>query len=198
MTENRAWPKTVLQRSLLGLSILFLCCAAAMLGGCSMRKRPNIPWATAIQVRPVTQPHLAAVNDIPEDQVPDLRLELPPSSLHLITMRSAPPRPRAATSPTAGAGNDTEKLDAPLITPQLSPEETAAAQQQTNQSLNIAEKNLESKRGKRLNAAELDLVSKIRGFLKDAREAAQIADWARARSLSKKAQVLSEELVDSH
>jgi hypothetical protein len=163
-----------------------------------MRKRPNISWTTAIQVRPITQPHLATVNDVPEDQVPDLRLELPPSSLRLITARSAPPRPRVVTPPAAGAGNDAEKLDAPLIAPQLTAEETAAAQQQTSQSLNIAEKNLESKRGKRLNAAELDLVSKIRGFLKDAREAAQIADWARARSLSKKAQVLSEELVASH
>ena len=76
-------------------------------------------------------------------------------------------------------------------------EETAAAQQQTNQSLSIAEKNLESVLGKRLNAAELDLVSKIRGFIKDARDAAQGADWTRARSLSKKAQVLSEELAAS-
>jgi len=71
------------------------------------------------------------------------------------------------------------------------------AQQQTNASLSIAEKNLPVRGGKRLNAAQTDLVSKIRGFLKDAREAAQVADWARARSLSKKAQVLSEALVTS-
>jgi hypothetical protein len=162
-----------------------------------MRKRPAIPWTTAIQARPATQPHLAMVEDIPEDQVPDLRLELPPFPLRLIAARSAPPRPRVTTPPSAGGGNDSEKLEAPLIAPQLTAKETATAQQQTNQSLNIAEKNLESARGKRLNAAELDLVSKIKGFMKDAREAAQIADWARARSLSKKAQVLSEELVDS-
>jgi hypothetical protein len=52
-------------------------------------------------------------------------------------------------------------------------------------------------RGKNLNAAQSDLASKIRGFIKDAREAAQIADWSRARSLAKKAQVLSEGLADS-
>ena len=52
-------------------------------------------------------------------------------------------------------------------------------------------------RGKRLNASQTDLVSKIKGFLKDAREAAQAGDWARARNLAKKAQVLSEELVRS-
>ena len=67
--------------------------------------------------------------------------------------------------------------------------------EQLNQSLNIAERNLESARGKQLSAAQVDLVSKIKGFLKDAREAAQGADWARARSLSKKAEVLSQELV---
>jgi hypothetical protein len=33
--------------------------------------------------------------------------------------------------------------------------------------------------------------------MKDAREAAQITDWSRARSLAKKAQVLSEELIRS-
>jgi hypothetical protein len=48
-----------------------------------------------------------------------------------------------------------------------------------------------------LSAAQRDLVSKIRGFIKDAREAAQITDWSRARSLAKKAQVLSEELASS-
>ncbi len=162
-----------------------------------MRKRPAIPWTTAIQVKPAPQPRLVMVKDIPEDQVPDLRLELPPFPLRLIAARSAPPRPRVATPPSAGGGNDSEKLEAPLIAPQLTAKEAAAAQQQTNESLNIAEKNLESARGKRLNAAELDLVSKIKEFMKDAREAAQTADWARARSLSKKAQVLSEELVDS-
>jgi len=76
-----------------------------------------------------------------------------------------------------------------MIAPELTPQESAVAQQQTNQSLGIAEKNL--------NAAQADLVSKIRGFIKDAREAAQITDWSRARGLAKKAQVLSEELTGS-
>jgi hypothetical protein len=160
-----------------------------------MRKRPAIPWATAIQVRPMTQPQLAAVQDIPEDQVPDWRPEAPSFPLRLATARTTPPRPRVLTPSSAGAGNDSEKSETPLLVPQLTAAEASAAQQQTNQSLNIAEKNLESTRGKRLNAAQLDLVSKIRGFIKDAREAAQSADWARARGLSKKAQVLSEELV---
>ena len=162
-----------------------------------MRRRPGIPWATAIQVRPVNPPQAVTAKMIPEDQVPDLRPEFPAFPPRLMTTRSAPPRPRATTPASNGAGADSEKSESSLITPQLSAEETAAAQQQTNQSLSIAEKNLQSARGKRLNAAQIDLVSKIRGFLKDAREAAQVKDWARARSLAKKARVLSEELVSS-
>jgi hypothetical protein len=182
-------------------SIAFLICfAGVLLGGCSMRRRPGIPWATAIQVRPVILPQTATATatEIPEDPVPELRLEFPILPSHLMTMRSAPARPRVPpASSSAGAGAEIEKPESSLITPQLSTEETVVAQQQTNRSLRIAEMNLQSARGKRLNAAQLDLVSKIRGFLKDAHEAAQVADWARARSLSKKAQVLSEELVTS-
>jgi len=88
-------------------------------------------------------------------------------------------------------------LEAPTIALQVTPQESAVAEQQAKQSLGIAEKNLESARGKNLNAAQSDLASKIRGFIKDAREAAQIGDWSRARSLAKKAQVLSEELAGS-
>jgi len=84
-----------------------------------------------------------------------------------------------------------------MISPQLTPQESAVAQQQANQSLGIAEKNLASVRGKKLNSTQSDLISKITGFIKDAREAANIADWSRARSMAKKAQVLSEELAGS-
>ena len=85
----------------------------------------------------------------------------------------------------------------PVIAPQLSPQESATAQQETNQSLRIAATNLTAVRGKTLNAAQSDMVSKISSFLKDAHEAAQTSDWSRARSLAKKAEVLSNELVSS-
>jgi len=162
-----------------------------------MRKRPDISWATAVQVRPVTQTSAVAASSVSEDPLPELRLELPPFPGLLITVRTAPLRPRASAPPSATAGNDGEKSVAPRIAPQLTAQESALAKQQTNQSLNIAEKNLESARGKNLNAAQSDLVSKIRGFIKDAREAAKITDWSRARSLAEKAQVLSEELASS-
>jgi hypothetical protein len=162
-----------------------------------MRRRPNIPWATAVQVRPVTLQQTAETNEVSEDPLPELRFELPPSASRVMTVRSGPPRPRGSTPPTATTGNGAEKSEAPTIVPQLTPQEFTVAQQQTNESLSIAERNLGAARGKTLSAVQRDLVSKIQGFIKDAREAAQITDWSRARSLAKKAQVLSEELASS-
>src|SRR5256885_10720576 len=51
-----------------------------------------------------------------------------------ITVRTAPPRPRASTSPSADVGTDAEKLEAPMIAPELTPQESAVAQQQTSRS----------------------------------------------------------------
>jgi hypothetical protein len=175
--------------------LAFLSGAAVLLSGCAERKRPNIPWATATKVRPIKQPAVAASasNDAP----PDLQLELPPFPSHLVNARPSPPRPRVSTPAASANGNDAEKLSAPNIAPQLSAGESAAAQQETNQNLNIAENNLKPAAGKKLNPAQLDLVSKIKGFVKDAREAAQNGEWGLARSLSKKARLLSEDLAGS-
>ncbi len=181
------------------LVVGFVCGAASLSGGCSVRRRPSIPWATAVQVRPVPPAAKPETSSAPEEALPELRLELPASLSHLIIVRSAPPPPRARVNgpPSAGAGNDVEKLESPTLAPPISPQESALARQQAKQSLDIAEKNLALARGKNLNAVQTDLVSKISSFIKDAREATQSADWSRARSLAKKAQVLSEELADS-
>jgi hypothetical protein len=168
-----------------------------MLSGCSVRKRPGIPWATAVQVRPIIQGQAAQTSGVSEDAIPDLQFELPAFPIPLITIRNGPPRPRVNAPSSGNTGGDAEKLEAPMISPQLTAQETAAAQRETNQSLAIVEKNLDSTRGKRLNATQSDLASKVKSFLKDAREAVRIGDWSHARSLAKKAQVLSEELASS-
>ena len=162
-------------------------------------RRPKIPWATAVPVRPLPQAHTLPPDD-PDFDAPVFNLDLAPLAATLVPIRSVPPRPHVNPSPTPAANTpaaDAERPEAPTIAAQLSKEEFAAAQQETNQSLDIAEKNLASAHNKRLNAAQSDLVSKIKGFLKDAREAALAGDWARARNLARKAQVLSEELVRS-
>jgi hypothetical protein len=79
----------------------------------------------------------------------------------------------------------------------MTPAESAAAQQEINANLSAAERNLEAVRGKNLSDAQSDMANKSKGFIADAREAVHAGDWSRARSLAKKAQVLSEELARS-
>lgn len=165
--------------------------------GCAVRRRSAIPWATAVQVRPVLQ---ARADDL-DLVAPEFNIDLEALAPLMVPARTAPPRPHVAPAPSptpAASAAEEGKPPALTIAPQLSSQaEFAAAQQETKQSLDIAEKNLAATSGKTLNAAQHDLISKIRGFLKDAREAARAGDWVLARNLAKKAQVLSEELLHS-
>jgi hypothetical protein len=128
------------------------------------------------------------------DEAPELQLDIPSSPSPLAIVQSAPQRPRV---PAAPAQNAAARPEPPQIMPQLTAEETTEAQQQTNVSLSIAERNIAVTQGKSLNPAQLDLASKVRSFVTEARESAHVGDWTRARSAAKKAQVLSEELVSS-
>jgi hypothetical protein len=85
----------------------------------------------------------------------------------------------------------------PFIAPQLTAGETSAAKHEAEQSLEAADRNLAKTRGRTLDASRTDLVSKIREFMDDAREAMRNGDWTRARNLAKKAEVLSSELSRS-
>jgi hypothetical protein len=161
-----------------------------------MRKKPNIPWTKAVQVRPVLQAR-GADSEVVSVAAPELKFEVPSFATVLVPARNGPTRPHGSAPSSTGAGAGTEKMEAPTIASQLTPRETVVARQETNQNLSMAERNLAFVRGKTLNAVQTDLLSKIKGFLKDAREAAQVGDWKRARSLAKKAQVLSEELRGS-
>ena len=198
--QLRARPRHSLLHRSAPLVVSMTCFSLAFLSaGCaSFHQRPHIPWATAVQVRPLPRSHTLPPDDV-EFDAPVINLDLAPLVATMAPLRTAPPRPRVAPTPPATSTPvaDAERPKAPTIAEQLSKEEFAAAQQETTQSLDIAEKNLASTRNKQLNTAQSDLVSKIKGFLKDAREAAQAGDWARARNLAKKAQVLSEELVHS-
>lgn len=192
---------SLLRRSAPFLVFVTSVSVAFLSSGCTgfFHRRPKVPWATAVQVHPTLQAH-AGGGDGADSDAPEITLDLAPLVAMMVPIHSVPPKPHVAPPPAPAASapaTDTEKPEAPTIAAQLSKEEFAAAQQETNQSLDIAEKNLASTGNKRLTAAQKDLVSKIKGFLKDAREAAIAGDWARARNLAKKAQVLSEELVRS-
>jgi hypothetical protein len=194
MTDTTLNAPTVLSRKFPGTYILLLFVAFTLLNGCSARKKPAIAWSTAILVRPVQAPKDAHSVSAELDPAPELKVELiaPP---RLAMTRVSPPRPRGV-SPAAGGGEN-NAADVPLLTPQLSTQETANAQREANASIGIAEKNLAAIHNRKLSAAQADLASKARGFLADARDAARTLDWDSARTLAKKAQVLSQELVST-
>jgi hypothetical protein len=174
-----------------------LCCGGIFTAGCSVvRKKPTVAWGTAIQTRPLPVAEREQTVD-PPDSVPELNLVLTPLTSPIVSVpQPTPLRSRVAAAPSA-AGNGARKTELPLLVPQLTMEEAAAAKQQTEQSLSVAEKNLSAAQNRNLGPAQTDLVSKVRSFLSDSRDAAQAGDWTRARNLAKKAQVLSEELVKS-
>lgn len=195
MTETSAQPQIAAMQ--VGVRVFFgvLGSAAILLSGCAARRAPAIPWSTAVLVRPIAPQHPSLPGDL-TDPVPDLRLEIPPPPAPLVEMRTGPARPRiVAPSPNqiAPAG----KLDTPDIVPDLTSQESAALQRETEESLSAAERNLSATAGKSLNAMQSDLASKVRSFISDAREAGRAGDWARARTLAKKAEVLSEQLASS-
>jgi hypothetical protein len=125
----------------------------------------------------------------------EFELDAPPPPSPLAAIQNAPPRPRVTVAPSGPSSPS--RPEAPQIAPQLTAEETAAAEQQTNLSLSIAERNISASRGRMLNATQSDLASKVRSFVTEASEAAHVGDWTRATNAAKKAQVLSEELARS-
>jgi hypothetical protein len=167
--------------------------AAILLSGCAEQKKTAIPWRTAVLVRPIVPQHPPEAEDV-EGAVPDLRLEIPPPTP--LATRNAPARPRVAAPPT-NQNATAVKPDTPQIVPGLSTQESVSLQRQTEQSVNAAERNLAATTGKLLSAVQADLASKVRSFVSDAREAGKAGDWARARDLARKAQVLSEELAQN-
>lgn len=178
-------------------SLVVLCCAGVFSVGCSVvQKKPSLSWGTAIQTRPLPVTERQTSADAP-DPIPELYLMIsPPPSPIVVAAQPSPVRSRVTTSVSTASGS-VGKPEVPLIVPQLSAEEAAAAKQQANQSLDIAERNLAGTRGKNLSPVQTDLASKVRSFVSDARDAARASDWVRARDLAKKAQVLSEELAKS-
>jgi hypothetical protein len=170
--------------------VLLLTCACALVcGGCVTKKRPAFPVSKLAMNRPIVpQPLDVSLTDPP---IMLYEAELAP---RLVAPRPAPPRPHAAAAPAPGPAA-TEKPPEPIIAPELSDEQLSAAKLDTQRSLIVAERNLGLVQGRPLNAAQQDLVSKIRGFVDSAREAMKENDWQRARSQAKKAEVLSREFA---
>ena len=171
-----------------------LLAAIAGLGGCAERKAHAIPWATAVMVRPNPPVARGVSSADAEDPAPDIRIEPPTNAARIFGTRPLPPRPKGASSSGSENSNGNK---AQLLVPELSPQETAVAKEQVKESMALAERNLTTARKRSLTAVQADTVSKINGFLAEAHEAGGEGDWARARNLAKKAQILSQDLVAS-
>jgi len=186
------------QPSLARFALLASCVAVVFLSGCAERtvKAKPFPWSTFAYTRPLSRSIESTQIDDQADPLQDATLDIAPPPSGLVIARSAPPRPRVPVNNTSqnDAGG---KPDVPQIAPLLSAGEAVAAQQQTTQSLSVAERNIGSADGKSLNATQQDLASKVRSFMAEARDAAKFGDWTRARAAAKKAEVLSQELASS-
>ena len=172
-------------------------CVAVLLPGCAEQKiaAPR-PWQATVNVRPILPPPAPAnPSGAEEDAAPDLPWDFLPSATILIVTRQ-PARPRVAV-PQPAEGADLAKPAAPSLAPQLSEQEIAAAQSQMNDSVAIAQRNLQAAKGRTLNPTQTDLASKVTSFLQESKDAVREGDWTRAKNLAKKAQVLSDELAAS-
>lgn len=184
-----------------GVVLAVYVCAMLAMTGCAARraKAKVFPWDIVANLHPLI-PEPSDGPDVAELAVEDVASpflsEIAPPPSPLIAVRNAPMRPRVATGPPA-PNESANRPDVPQIAPQLTAAETAAAQEQTRQSLTMAGRTLEAIQGRNLNGTQTDLASKIRSFIAEAREAAQIGDWTRARNAAKKAEVLSQELAST-
>ena len=199
-TQSRAVSRCASRFARLHFCCLGLCVVAAVLNGCAAEKKTKVrsfPWATVTSVRPVLPKTFSSSPDSTmNDFLAEFELDAPPPPSPLAAIQNAPPRPHVAAAPSE-APSSPSRPEAPQITPQLTAEERAAAEQQTNLSLSIAERNISASQGRTLNPTQSDLASKVRSFVTEAREAAHLGDWTRATNAAKKAQVLSEELARS-
>jgi hypothetical protein len=173
--------------------LALLCLCVVWTAGCFTKRPAAKPIAYFV---PVEHPVVPAATMAELEAPPDIPSEVPEAPAELATSPSAPVRPRV-TPPPAPEHAPVEKAAEPVIAPELTAQEINAAMAETQRNLDQMEKNLTLARGRTLNASQEDLISKVRGFADGAREAMRNSDWVRAKNLSKKAQVLSEELAAS-
>jgi outer membrane murein-binding lipoprotein Lpp len=183
----KRWPHSTLVAAAIAVVLLS--------DGCAEKRARAYPWATAITVRPNSPVPVPGYTPPQIDEsAPDLPWDFaPPPSL---AVSRQPARPRVAVQPAPEPAGSA-KTEAPSLAPQLSQQEIAAAQQEMNESLGIAQRNLLSAKNHKLNATQSDLASKVNSFVDESKAAAKDGDWARARNLARKAQLLSDELASS-
>lgn len=170
-----------------------MCAFAVCACGCGTRRTPAKPVVNFVAtVHPMTP----AANSTQLESPPNIPVPAVQEPPEIGAERLQPPKPHVvATEPAEStrAGKHPE----PTIAPEVATEELTEAKAETQRNLDTAEKNLSLAQGKKLNATQADLASKVRGFADNAREAMRSGDWERAKNLSSKAELLAEQLVGS-
>lgn len=185
---------------------LLACVLSFAVAGCAKK---TVQAAPPVSVAPVSAAAERPMNIAPDtDATPPPEIVESPPALPAAATPPPPavdipaPRPAAPRRPngeqsTAGTEPEQTHPPAPQISPELSPGDQAAYERKTGEDTSAAEKNLQETSGKQLNAAQQDLVEKIRSFLSQSRDASKAGDWARAQNLAQKARLLSVELINS-
>ncbi len=192
MTNTRTQRRMNAQAEATKKWLAVLCACVVWTTGCFLRREPVRP---PIDYLGYGNPVVPAAAGATLEPPPELALDAAPAPPPLVTSHEVPPRPHMA-APTASEPAP-EPAPEPTIAPEVTTAELTAAKAETQNSLDKVEKNLTLAWGRKLDAAQEDLISKVHGFTEGAREAMRSGDWVRAKNLSKKAEVLSEQLVAS-
>jgi hypothetical protein len=192
-----------------GLLVLVASASALAITGCEQKTvKAAVPVATTPMPQPADSKPLTNVAPDTTATPPEVAEAPPPAPPPSSTapLSVASPRPKPVPPPhkqtsepqTAEApAEQSSRPPAPLISPQMSANDQATYAHKTDEDISVAQKNLQQSADKRLSAAQLDLVEKIKSFLSQSHEASKAGDWARAQNLAQKARLLSVELVDS-
>jgi hypothetical protein len=177
---------------------LLICWSAPILVGCG-RNIVRAASPSVVTPPPPAEPSPSvgasepAAESIPAPEMPQPAPELAPSP----AIEPEPPRPRPAPAAAPEPSQPSPAVAPPQITPVLTEADQQRLTRLATDQIRVAERNLQTATGRRLNSLQDDLYQKVQGFLSQAHEAIRANDWVRAQNLAEKAQVLSSELIKS-
>jgi len=184
--------------------VVLACCLSIASSGCASQRVHALAPVTAVPIPEVSESQRPMTSAPDTDAIPPVEATATPPE---VAVESAPPPDsipvtraprRPVEQPVAeAAAEPPARPAAPQISPQISPVDQASYERKTNDDVSMAKKNLQAAQGKQLNAAQQDLVDKIRSFLAQSLDASRSGDWARAQNLAQKARLLSVELMNS-
>ena len=188
--------RRILKLSATAIGVFVVTASLSLLcAGCANRK--------VHAAAPVTVPAVAP-SPVPSQDTAKSPASIPapttPAPANPVSTSTSPPplnpKPDTPKKPvTEPPAAEPEHPAAPQISPQISQSDQSQLQQEANQYVATAQQNLHHADGRSLNDTQKDMVDKIRGWLDQAQQAIQTSDWESAKNFSKKAYLLSLDLL---